>query len=105
MFLLHFSKPQRLTNADFRKLLMTPRAPTGVKEQAPIPTGTTQTRPETISKVIEAKEDVKASERKKKKRYCTAFFKILHSTKNVKIIMLLLKGCLTTASVFCIHNF
>ncbi|KAL7639156.1 UNVERIFIED_CONTAM: hypothetical protein RMT77_010690 [Armadillidium vulgare] len=67
---LEEGKPQRLTNADFRKLLMTPRTPaSGLKEAAANQTGGTQSRPEAVTKTVDSKEDVKASERKKKKSY------------------------------------
>ncbi|XP_050688454.1 protein Red-like isoform X2 [Eriocheir sinensis] len=63
-------RPQRLTNADFRKLLMTPRAPPGTQKETVASTGTKTpggTEPPTQRR--ESKDDARAAERKKKKSY------------------------------------
>ena len=65
------TKPQRLTNADFRKLLLTPRAPPTSRKET-TSTGTTDTastRPEPVTPHQETKDDARATERKKKKSY------------------------------------
>ncbi|KAG7161711.1 protein Red-like [Homarus americanus] len=62
-------RPQRLTNADFRKLLMTPRAPPGSQKETVSSTGTKASSTEPPTQRRENKDDVRAAERKKKKSY------------------------------------
>ncbi|KAK7084374.1 hypothetical protein SK128_015011 [Halocaridina rubra] len=62
-------KPQRLTNADFRKLLMTPRAPPGSQKETVATSGVKTTNAEPATQRRENKDDVRAAERKKKKSY------------------------------------
>lgn len=62
-------RPQRLTNADFRKLLMTPRAPPGSQKETVTSTGTKTPGTEPPTQRRENKDDARAAERKKKKRY------------------------------------
>ncbi|XP_076031413.1 IC cytokine homolog beag [Oratosquilla oratoria] len=63
-------RPMRLTNADFRKLLMTPRAQaTTHKESASSTTPGTASVREGQSQRKDEKEDARAMERKKKKSY------------------------------------
>lgn len=60
----------KLTNADFRKLLMTPRAPTtGVSESTPATQKASSVFDETPQSQSQ-KGDDKSMERRKKKRYC-----------------------------------
>lgn len=62
-------RPQRLTNADFRKLLMTPRAPPGSQKETVATPGTKTSSTEPTTQRRENKDDVRAAERKKKKSY------------------------------------
>ncbi|XP_045623502.1 protein Red [Procambarus clarkii] len=62
-------RPQRLTNADFRKLLMTPRAPPGSQKETVTSAGTKTSSTEPPTQRRENKDDVRAAERKKKKSY------------------------------------
>ncbi|XP_064095018.1 protein Red-like [Macrobrachium nipponense] len=62
-------RPQRLTNADFRKLLMTPRAPAGSQKENVATQGTKTSTAEPATQRRENKDDVRAAERKKKKSY------------------------------------
>ncbi|KAK4291933.1 hypothetical protein Pmani_035267 [Petrolisthes manimaculis] len=62
-------RPQRLTNADFRKLLMTPRAPPGSQKETVTSTGTKTPGTEPPTQRRENKDDARAAERKKKKSY------------------------------------
>ncbi|ROT77549.1 putative protein Red [Penaeus vannamei] len=62
-------RPQRLTNADFRKLLMTPRAPAGSQKEPVSSVGAKTSSAEPPTQRRENKDDVRAAERKKKKSY------------------------------------
>ncbi|XP_071514733.1 LOW QUALITY PROTEIN: protein Red-like [Panulirus ornatus] len=62
-------RPQRLTNADFRKLLMTPRIPAGSQKETLSSAGTKTSSTEPPTQRRENKDDVRAAERKKKKSY------------------------------------
>ncbi|KAG0724302.1 Speedy protein 1-A [Chionoecetes opilio] len=64
-------RPQRLTNADFRKLIMTPRAPGGSQKETTTGTSTGTKTPgtEPPTQRRENKDDARAAERKKKKSY------------------------------------
>ena len=68
-----FRGPGRLTNADFRRLMMTPRAPAGSTSSKEIPDASTKATTTEDTKGAKGerrdpKEEAKATERKKKKR-------------------------------------